>query len=646
MPGTAPPDWAALEAKYKQDIESLTESAEMAAIEKEIAEEKLDSCEKELQETKDKLAEAALKIEALQSVPHSESSVGAGTSDSTVTVLQLQKVEEQNELMKQALIKLRDMSAKDKKALEDLQIEHEELQIKALDFEDREQKYLEQIKIYEEQIDVSQSAQEMVEKLTQQKTELEDKLKDMIEDLDCMEKLRGMNEELLESARQNEIELTGEIDKLRVQCADLTTKRREIEDYLTEQEKTVAKLKDDNRTLNEELTRLKGQFKEGESIEQQKHQIENVAYKLNFSESRMAEKEAEVNRYKRNLSEMEEQMNNLSIITKEQSTRLDEIKLQYDAKVSENLELQRALRKKMEEVSELEIRREMAEKKLQSVQKSKEEKLASLTRQIELMKGIEIQHEEDMKRLMEDNEIIERERRELRDQLNRSFRSLERTTQTAANASMVTAQDTSLASLGISLQSSPPVQASPGHQSQQQISAAQASHSVPESTLTGTGTNIASALSPLGASRRLFASATPADEAVTLTRIKELGAAFDQVSRRNQELEMELAYNQLESHVPPFTACDYSNQYDLGKTKVLRGAVDKLKREIRAAMINQQICPRSRLASAQVRNDMFNMAKLAMKYQALESEAKMLFGASELTRSQADQPLLQSTPIK
>lgn len=647
----APPDWAALEAKYKQDIEALTESAEMAAIEKEIAEEKLDNCGRELQETKAKLADATLKIDTLQKEIRSEPALGARTSDSTVTVLQLQKVEEQNELLKQALIKLRDMSAKDKKALEDLQIDHEELQIKVLDFEEKEQKYLEQIKIYEEQIDVSQSAQEMLEKLTQQKTDLEDKLKDMIEDLDCMEKLRDMNEELLESARQNEIELTGEIDKLRFQCAELNTKRRDIEDYLTDQEKTVAKLKDDNRALNEQLARLKDQFKEGESIEQQKHQIENVAYKLNFSESRMAEKEAEVIRYKRNLIEMEEQMNNMSIITKEQSTRLDELKLKYDTKVSENSDLQRALKKKMEEVSELEIRREMAEKKLQSIQKDKEAKIASLTRQIETMKGIEIQHEEDMKRLMEDNEIIERERRELRDQLNRSFRSLERTTQTAANASMVTAQDTSLASLGISLQSSPSVQASPVHQASlqhqnQQIAPSQASFAVPDSSFTGASGNIVAALSPLGTSRRLFAAPTSADETVTLKRIKELGVAFDQMTRRNQELEMELAHNQLDARAPPYNVCDLSSLYDMDKTKSLRGSVNKLRREIRAAIINQQICPRSRGVNAQVRNEQFTMAKLAMKCLSLETETNSLLTTSNLVRSQPNQPLLQSTPVK
>lgn len=648
----------------------MTESAEMATIEKEIAEEKVDTCEREIKELRDKLAEAALQIDMLKRDQQSEPSIGAGANESTVTVLQLQKVEEQNEVLKQALIRLRDMSAKDKKALEDLTIEHEELSVKLLDLEEREQKYIEQIKIYEEQIDVSQCAQEMVEKLTQQKAELEDKLKEMIDDLDAMEKLRDLNEQLLESARENEIELTGEIDKLRVQCAELTSRKRDIEDYLGDQEKTFAKLKDENRTLREELVRLKDSFREGESLEQQKHQIENVAYKLTFSESKMAEKEAEITRYKRNLAEMEEQMNNLSVITKEQAARIDELKLQYDAKAGENSELQRALKKKLEEVSELEIRRDMAEKKLQSIQNDKEAKIANLTRQIETMKGKEIQHEEELKRLLEDNDTIERERRELRDQLNRSTRSLERTMQTS-NITMVTARDTSLASLGISLDSLPSVQASPVQAHQQSFGAQTSFITSPIHTsaagATGTGTGPISIVgpistanststvttqlaTPLGPNRRLFANSAicDADDSVLLRRIRDLSAAFDLVTRKNYDLEMELAYSKLGSKAPPYIApgSKLSDVYDIDRARVLRNEVDKLKREIRASMINQQICTRSRNVRAQARDGHFNLSKLAMKCHALEQEAGNLMSTSNLVRSHAGQPMLQSTPVK
>lgn len=559
-----------LEAKYKQDIEALTESTEMATIEKEIAEEKLDACERELQEVKDKLTEALLQIEMMNNDQQANISLNvAGHNESGATLLQLQKIEEQNDLLKQALIKLRDISAKDKEALENLQIEHEELQVRVMDLEEKEKGYLEQIKVFGEQIDVSQSAQEMVEKLTQQKTELEDKLKEVIDDLDCMEKLRDLNEQLLESARENEIEMTGELDKLRVQYSELSKKKRDLEDYLMDQERCLSKLKEENSQLSEQMMLLKDQFKEGEAIEQQKHQIESVAYKLNFSETKMAEKESEINRYKRNLSDMETQMNSLSMITKEQSNQIDELRTQLDAKKSENSELQRALKRKMEEVSELEIRRDMAERKLNALQRDTETRIKDLNRTIETMKGIEIQHDEEIKRLMEDNELIERERRDLRDQLNKSNRSLERSVQPSnLSPPIVPSQSPSLC----------------------------------------------------------------------------MNAAFNVINKRNYSLEMELALRELGDRVPP-----YHQKSDINVTRVraLQSEASKLRREIRAAMINQQICPKVHQIHSQIRNDRFYSSRLALRYQLLENEIQNLVSDSPLAQMHPKAtPLLHSTPVK
>lgn len=634
-----------MEAKYKQDIEALTESTEMATIEKEIAEEKLDTCERELQEVKDKLSEANIQIEMLRNDQQANQSANASNNESAVAVFQLQKLGEQNDQLKIALIKLRDISATDKEALEDLKLKYEEVQLKLLDVQDREQKYLEQIKIYEEQIDVSQSAQEMVEKLTQQKTDLEDKLREMTEDFDCMEKLRDLNEQLLENARQNEIELTEELDKMRVTCSELNNRRRDLEEYLSDQERTVAKLKGENRDLSENISRLKDQFKEGESIEQRKHQIENVAYKLNFSESKMAEKEAEVARYRRNLLEMEEQMNSLSMITKEQSARLDDLKSKYDSKISENSDLQRALKKKMEEVSELEIRREMAEKKLQALQKDSEVKIGNLNRAIETMKGIEIQHEEDMKRLMEDNEIIERERRDLRDQLNKSNRSLERSMQTGGNLSlsMMTAQDTSLASLGISFQTTPSNQASPIHNqqgvsSQQQLNQSTDSHQIQATQVTALG----SASGPI----RNISVQPDVDESVLIARIRDLSVAFDKVNRKNYEIEMDLALNELNGRISIFGDTNLASYYDIDRVKSLRAEAQRLKSEIRANILNQKICTKSRNAFSHAQNHKFNQSKLALKFQVLENEATALMSHSNPAFMRPKPALLQSTPVK
>lgn len=483
-----------------------------------------------------------------------------------------------------------------------------ELEFQMMCFNEREQKYKQQIKIFEEQIDDNQGAQEMVEKLTQQKTELEDKLREVIDDMDNMEKLRDLNEQLLENARLNEVELIGQLDKMLVQYHELDKKKQDLENYVLEQEKTLSKLKEENGNLGEQVLRLRDQFKDGESIEQQKHQIENVAYKLNFSETKMAEKESEISSYKRKLVEVQEQMNNLSEITKEQSNQIDELKTQLDFRKSENSELQRALKKKMEEVSELEIRREMAEKKMQSLCRDTEIKFANLNRTIEMMKGIEVQHEEEIKRLMEDNELIERERRELRDQLNKSNRSFERSVHTGnLSSSMVTAHDTSLASLGITYSTVPSNQGSPlqGSILQQQ----QSQTSSPCLASGGSGNN--ASISSIGMDDNSF-----------IGRLKGLGAVFDAVNKHNLRLEMQLAMQELGERTPPYnrTSNLMAESYDMNQVKKLQSEALKLKREIRASIINQQICPKAHQIQSKLRSDKFNNSKLAMRYQSLENQ--------------------------
>lgn len=301
----------------------------------------------------------------------------------------------------------------------------------------------------------------------------------------------------------------------------------------------------------------------------------------------------------------------------------------------------------MEEVSELEIRREMAEKKLHAIQKEMESKIGNLNRAIDTMKGIEVQREEDIKRLMEDNEMIERERRDLRDQLSKSNRSLERSMQ-AGNLSltMMTAQDTSLASLGISFQNSHSHQASPHVQTniqgqqQPQLPLNQSFSILPNQS--PHNVSLSSAAGPA----RHMSVGSDIDESVLLSRIKDLSCAFDMVNRKNYELQLELAFRELDNKIPPYQSSDLSMYYDIDQARCLSVEVKKLKREVRSAMINQQICPKSRQVFSQAQIDKFNSSKLAMRYQMLENEANALMSSSSLCRMKPKTPLQQSTPVK
>lgn len=567
-----------IEIKLRKELEELKETAEMITLDKEIAEEKLDSCEKELQEVKDNLIEATLQIDMLRNEAANKSAVGIG---GTVTVLQLQKLEEQNGKLTQGILKLRDLSAQDKKNIQELTEECELLHEKVTSLEEKEVKYLEQIKIFEEQIDVSQNAQEMVETLTQQKTDLEDKIKELRDDLDCMEKLRDLNEQLLESARENELELMQEIDRLKVQFNDVNNKRKDMEDDMVNQERTISMFKESIKQLQEQNEQLKSQCQESRSIEQQKHQIENVAYKLNFSESKMAEKEADLVRHKRNLVSMEEQMNSLSHLTKAQSTQLDELKIQLDSKKSEVAELKRLLKKKLEESSEMEIRKDIAEKKLQAYQTETESKLSSLTRQIEKMRGKEVEYEAAFRRQEEDLEDLANEKKILRDRLNKSSRTMESSMQ-SSTSSLLT---------------------SPGHDGR-----------------TG-GISVTQQISA-------------ADESIFVHKIRDLKRAFDHVNRKNYDLELRLAEIDLKRKLSIDVGEEYAkfkmrNSSD-AKFDKIRNEIDKLKSEVRQAIIKEPVYKVGKSISSQVKSEKFSNARLEMKYRMLENDAHTLLSNSPL----------------
>lgn len=677
-----PPNWQELKAKYEADIEALQETAEMATVEKEIAEEKLDSCQKELQEMRDLLVEATSQIDAIKSAQlidkdksinddkeesNDTSTISRGLNESTVTVYQLQKLEEQNENMKQALIHMRDMSARDKKLLDELQAEHEELQEKCIDLEEKVLKFTDQVKIYEEQIDLSAQAQEMIERLTQDKVELGDRIKELCDELDGMEKLRDINDQILESARDNEVELTNELDKLRCQYASLSKTKRDLEDCLTSQERNLIKLREENQNLHQELLQVKGRCVESESIEMQKHQIENVEYKLTFSESKMAEKEAEITRYRRNLASMEEQMDSLVQMTKIQAGQIDELKLNSESLEGEISELKRMLKKKMEETSELTIRKEMVEKKLQTVQEDSDVKIIALNKKLEDIKN---EYEEAFRRQEEDIDNLEIERRELREQLTRNSRTLDRSAM-SANVSMVTAQDASFANASVLTRQTQLTQQqvlqSPVRQQRKQDSQQDLDLSF-ESNTAGSDEYVEQSMQQHKQHQRVERASIfdLVGESALEERIRDLKLSFDVVNKRNYELELKLAVDKLSAKNTPLLPVTSTNRvvgceelvadsFNLNQVKDLTKRATILKREVRLAMINTCVATKSVSIAHNERRENFEQTKLALKYQSLINEAhKLLSNSQSHLHSQVNPNyalqsatrLMHSTPVK
>lgn len=95
-------------ASSHEDVTELHETIEMLTLDKEMAEEKRDQLEREMENLKDKHEEVSLELEVLQ---HEVAEGGKGEASTNFRVVELQK---QKDKLTDALIKLRDQIVEDK----------------------------------------------------------------------------------------------------------------------------------------------------------------------------------------------------------------------------------------------------------------------------------------------------------------------------------------------------------------------------------------------------------------------------------------------------------------------------------------------------------------------------------------------------
>ncbi|RWS19819.1 hypothetical protein B4U80_02780, partial [Leptotrombidium deliense] len=176
--------------KHADDRRDLVETAEIATLDNEMAEEKYEQLVREFEATKEKLEEVTLDLELLRNEIEDKG------NDGTVNSYHVKQMEQQNERLKEAILKLRDLSASDKIEIQKLNKELEKYKNDCHDMLKSKEKHTIEIKELEdqiaelkEQIDFALGAQEMVEILIDKNLELEDrnsKLQEEIYDLESL----------------------------------------------------------------------------------------------------------------------------------------------------------------------------------------------------------------------------------------------------------------------------------------------------------------------------------------------------------------------------------------------------------------------------------------------------------------------------
>ncbi|KAL6740015.1 hypothetical protein Aduo_013406 [Ancylostoma duodenale] len=255
----------------QDELSSAAEQLEMATIDKEMAEERAEALQIELDCLKLKNEELEADLEILKE----EMAAGGGGAISEGNSVQLKQLELQNERLKEALIKLRDINAAAQaektaavREAEVLRTENVELvraaeiaRKTAADADMRIHDYQEQIVELHawEEIEAAMGAEEMVMNLANKNMEMENQIRQLESDRDELEALRDMDDQMMEEQKLVEKALLGEIEGLHIKINDLQQRMKQEEDHREELISTIMKFRKKVGEQNEEIQDLKDQ---------------------------------------------------------------------------------------------------------------------------------------------------------------------------------------------------------------------------------------------------------------------------------------------------------------------------------------------------------------------------------------------------
>lgn len=263
-------DWGLQREELERQINEMNDQLEITALDREVAEEKAEGALEELRAMTDRVEELQVDIEVLREENALFEQGPVDDKDKlSVGYIQLEK---QNERLKDALLRLRDMTAesdtdlrrrisqleKDLSALDDLQASYESVCAK-LETSDA---LLEDLKI---QLDDALGAEEMLEKLTERNMALTDRVEEMAVAIEDLESLKELNDELEETHLETEKQLQEEVDLKDMQLRDHQMRNDLLEANIVDYENTFGQFRELVLNLQSEVEAARNDDKARES---------------------------------------------------------------------------------------------------------------------------------------------------------------------------------------------------------------------------------------------------------------------------------------------------------------------------------------------------------------------------------------------
>ncbi|KAI0042583.1 hypothetical protein FA95DRAFT_1636409 [Auriscalpium vulgare] len=243
------------------------EQLEMAMLDKEVAEERAELAEAEVEELKEKLAVVEVELGVIKTGGSGASLASEDGGDPNVaSSLPYIQLEKQNARLKEALVRLRDITSeteadqrrriaemeKDVLSVDDLQVQLDETLIKLANAEI-------QIEDLKAQLDDTIGVEEMLVPLTERNLLLGEKIEEMRITIEDLEALKELSDELEENHVETEKAMQDEINEKDVLISNQQRKIESLEDICQDLESTIGQFREFVLQLQSELDTLRSQ---------------------------------------------------------------------------------------------------------------------------------------------------------------------------------------------------------------------------------------------------------------------------------------------------------------------------------------------------------------------------------------------------
>ncbi|XP_038135050.1 dynactin subunit 1-like isoform X3 [Cyprinodon tularosa] len=298
--------------RYMEEMADTADAIEMATLDKEMAEERAESLQVEVDSLKEKVEELSMDLEILR---HEISEKG---TDGAASSYQVKQLEEQNSRLKEALVRMRDLSASEKQEHVKLQKQMEKKNAELETLRTQKEKLQEELKQAEstidelkEQVDAALGSEEMVETLTERNLDLEEKVREMRETVTDLEAINEMNDELQENARETEMELREQLDLSTAKVREAEKKVEAAQETVADYQQTINKYRELTASLQEANRELISQ-QSANTEQTQQPPAELFDFKIKFAETKAYAKAIEMELRKMEVAQANRQVSLLT----------------------------------------------------------------------------------------------------------------------------------------------------------------------------------------------------------------------------------------------------------------------------------------------------------------------------------------------